>query len=308
MSAYTVQQGQYILSWVVIKREVKALAEKAGAPLRARPLSGPLRWKPKVDLRLETTVWSFPSRGNWAVHSSDYEGNWSPYVPREIIRQFSRRGDTVLDPFVGGGTTLVECVLLGRRGIGVDISPQAVGHTKQRLTELKDFASKTIDPPFYPSQVDEIDLRLGDARSLSFLPDDSIDLVCTHPPYGLAIQFTTTGTQDLSRLKSTEDFLSAMTQCAREFERVLRTGGHCAILMGDRRRHGELVPLGFLVFQILVQELKFKPVDMIIKLQHHDSSTQFYRGKRNSLPYRIAHEYLLILQKTGQPPRAIAEA
>ena len=292
MSAYTQQKGQYILSWVVIKREVKAFAEKTGAALRARPLSEPLRWKPNADPRLDTTVWSFPSRGNWAVHSPDYEGNWSPHVPREIIRQYSRRGDTVLDPFVGGGTTLVECMLLGRRG-----SPQAIGHTKQRLTELKDFAIKTIDPPFNPSQVDEIDLRLGDARNLSFLPDDSIDLICTHPPYGLAIQFTTSGTQDLSRLRSTEDFLSAIKQSAHEFVRVLKPGGHCGILMGDRRRHGELIPLGFRVFDVFAEEPKLQAIDIIIKLQHHDSSTQFYRGKRTSLRYRIAHEYLFIFRK-----------
>lgn len=297
MREYTAQEGQFILSWVVIKREVKALAEKSESALRARPLNQLRSWEPKADARLDTTVWSFPSRGNWAVHASDYEGNWSPYVPREIIRQYSRKGETVLDPFVGGGTTLVECVLLGRRGIGVDINRQAIGHTKQRLDELREFARRAIDPPFVSTQVDDIDLRLGDARDLSFLPDDSIDLICTHPPYGNAIQYTTNEPHDLSRLRSTHDFLTAIRECALEFKRVLRTGGYVAVLMGDRRTHGELVPLGFLVFQILVQEVKFKPVDIIVKLQHHDSSTQFYRGKRNSLPYRIAHEYLCVVEK-----------
>src|SRR5207245_1505380 len=61
MREYTAQKEQYILSWVVIKREVKAFADKAGTPLRARPLSEPARWKPKDDIRLDTTVWSFPS-------------------------------------------------------------------------------------------------------------------------------------------------------------------------------------------------------------------------------------------------------
>src|SRR5207247_6527824 len=138
----------------VITREVKARAEVQELPVVGKPVKQVRRWGPESEPTLDTTIWSFPRRGSWATHSPDYEGNWSPYVPREIIRQFSRKGDLVLDPFVGGGTTLVECVLPGRRGIGVDISHQALGHIKQRLTELKDFASKTIDPPLNPSHVD----------------------------------------------------------------------------------------------------------------------------------------------------------
>mgnify|MGYP000573946380 CR=1 FL=1 len=33
----------------------------------------------------DTTIWSFPERGNWATHSGKYRGNWSPYIPRNII-------------------------------------------------------------------------------------------------------------------------------------------------------------------------------------------------------------------------------
>lgn len=45
----------------------------------------------KDNFKLEmTTVWSFPKRGNWATHSGMYRGNWSPYVPRNLILKFTK--------------------------------------------------------------------------------------------------------------------------------------------------------------------------------------------------------------------------
>ncbi len=80
-------------------------------------------WEPK-DFKLEaTTVWSFKQRGNWATHNGKYRGNWSPYIPRNLILRYSKENDVVLDPFIGSGTTLVETKLLKRKGIGVDINP-----------------------------------------------------------------------------------------------------------------------------------------------------------------------------------------
>ena len=88
-------------------------------------------WEPK-DFELQyNTVWSFPERGNWATHDSKYRGNWSPYIPRNIILRYSQEGDVVLDPFVGGGTTLVETKLLNRHGIGVDINQNALEITSE---------------------------------------------------------------------------------------------------------------------------------------------------------------------------------
>lgn len=43
------------------------------------------RLHPK-DFKEETTsVWSFRRRGNWATHSGEYRGNWSPFIPENVI-------------------------------------------------------------------------------------------------------------------------------------------------------------------------------------------------------------------------------
>ena len=55
------------------------------------------------NFELETnTVWAFPERGKWATHDAKYRGNWSPYIPRNVILRYSKEGDVVLDQFVGG--------------------------------------------------------------------------------------------------------------------------------------------------------------------------------------------------------------
>lgn len=52
---------------------------------------------------------------------------------RYFIERFSKPGDVVLDPFIGGGTTAVACELIGRRWIGCDVDPVALATTKARM-------------------------------------------------------------------------------------------------------------------------------------------------------------------------------
>jgi DNA methylase len=65
-----------------------------------------------------------------------YPARFSPLFAREAIRAFSEPGDTVLDPFMGGGTTLVEALISGRRAVGVDISTLAVFIAGVKTTPL----------------------------------------------------------------------------------------------------------------------------------------------------------------------------
>ncbi|MFH1104800.1 MAG: DNA methyltransferase, partial [Actinomycetota bacterium] len=55
-----------------------------------------------------------------------YPARFPPKFAAAAVQAFTRPGDLVLDPFVGGGTTLVEAVRLGRRAVGADINPIAV--------------------------------------------------------------------------------------------------------------------------------------------------------------------------------------
>lgn len=130
------------------------------------------------NFKLEaTTVWSFPDRGSWATHSGKYRGNWSPYVPRNLILRYSNPGDWVLAQFMGSGTTLIEAKLLGRNAVGVDINPQSVLISKTNLQ-------------FQCGTNSKIFLRGGNAAELHFIKDSCIDFICTHPPYANIIKYS----------------------------------------------------------------------------------------------------------------------
>src|SRR5262245_6870306 len=72
-----------------------------------------------------------------------YPARFSPILVRTAIDAFTRPGDLVLDPFVGGGTTLVESLAAGRRAIGADISELAafVSEVKTTLYSATDLAA-----------------------------------------------------------------------------------------------------------------------------------------------------------------------
>src|SRR5437660_4829561 len=97
----------------------------------------PQHWEPTGFRPETTTVWSFPARGAWATHDGTYRGNWSPYVPRNLLLRYTAPGDLVLDPFVGGGTSAVEAAVLGRRALAGDLSAAALAATRRHLDRLQ---------------------------------------------------------------------------------------------------------------------------------------------------------------------------
>ena len=231
-----------------------------------------------------TTHWSFPKRGDWATHDAKWRGNWSPYIPRNILLRYSKENDLVLDQFAGGGTTLVEAKLLNRNIIGVDINDTALA----RCREKTDFEHEGAEGKVY--------LQKGDARKLDFIPDSSIDLICTHPPYADIIKYSENIPGDLSLL-NVNDFLEQMKAVASESHRILKKDKFCAILMGDTRQKGHMVPMSFEVMRIF-EAAGFKLKELIIKEQHNCKATGYW--KSSSVKYNfllIAHEYLFVFKK-----------
>lgn len=221
------------------------------------------KWEPD-DFELQTTtMWSFPDRGNW-----------SPYIPRNLILRYSKEKDLILDQFAGGGTTLIEAKLLNRNIVGVDVNDIAL----ERCREKINFHHEGADGDVY--------IHKGDARNLNFLADGSIDFNSEEQNIP----------EDLSNLDVT-NFLEEMKLVAKESYRVLKKDKFCAILMGDTRKKGHIVPMSSEVRRIF-ENAGFKIKEIIIKQQHNCSATGFWRT--NSIKYNfllIAHEYLYVFKK-----------
>ncbi|HIZ08872.1 MAG TPA: methyltransferase domain-containing protein [Candidatus Borkfalkia avicola] len=187
-----------------------------------------------------------------------------------------------MDQFIGGGTTAVEAKLTYRNFVGFDINPEAVETSRAKCSF--NFEGDNI-----------LRLECADARMLP-LENESIDLICTHPPYADIIHYSENIDGDLSLLPM-KPFLAEMEKVAAESYRVLKKGKFCAILMGDMRKKGMVQPLGFETMRVF-ESAGFKTKEIIIKEQHNCKATGYW--KTNSIKFNfllLAHEYLFVFKK-----------
>ena len=236
------------------------------------------------DFDLETTtVWSFPERGKWATHNSSFRGNFAPQIARNVILRYSNEGETVLDPMTGGGTTLIEAKLLGRRSIGMDINPDIV---KVAIKNLQ------FEGKYKPL------VKVGDMRKLSFLEANSIDLILTHPPYLNIIKYSDGKIDgDLSNIGSVKKFCNELEKGIVEMFRVLKPGHFCAVLIGDTRKRRHYIPLAYYVMERFLKN-GFILKEDIIKIQHNCLSTPYWKTQSKKYNFfLIMHEHLFVFRK-----------
>jgi DNA modification methylase len=103
----------------------------------------------KINIRKEMEM-VVPSRWYATHHFDRYPAKMIPQLARFAIERCTNEGDTVLDPFCGCGTSLVESRIAGRRATGIEINPYAVilAHAKSHLYReslLKDLIEATIE-------------------------------------------------------------------------------------------------------------------------------------------------------------------
>ncbi|GFP23204.1 hypothetical protein HKBW3S09_00671, partial [Candidatus Hakubella thermalkaliphila] len=214
-------------------------------------------------------------------------------IPRNVILKYSNPAELVLDYFCGAGTTAVECKLLGRSCIAFDINNKAIELAKKNVDFNALLQQLTFNDEKKHPQILEPELLVGDARDLSFLQithaahrttshencvifkgDNSIDLICAHPPYANILHYTDSKEGDLSFF-DIDGFLKEMAKVAKESFRALKPGRQCAILIGDTRRKKHVIPLGFKLINVYL-DAGFKLSELVIKRQHNCKTTGFW--------------------------------
>lgn len=223
-----------------------------------------------------------------------------------LIRFFTKSGQTVLDPFLGIGSTLKACVLEGRSGIGIELNPTFAELSRERLnTEVDDLFSNNA----------EITIHEGDCREvLRTIETESVDFVVTSPPYwsilkkqdhkakqeriekGLVSDYGD-DPRDLGNIDSYEDFLDELGLIFNECGRTLKKGKYMGIIVSDFRDKSK-----YIMFHAdLAKELEKYGLEM-------RGLTVLYQRHKRIFPYgypyafvpNIHNQYILILQKSAK--------
>lgn len=198
---------------------------------------------PKEWIKSQLGVWQFNYEKRDIRDKNIHPAVYPIALARKCIDLFTHRGELVLDPFVGSGTTLVAARDAGRNAIGFDINEKYVAICKSRLGQL-DMLSQS-------KQMAIVD----DARNISkYLELETVSLVVTSPPYAnllnrrrknksrrgdmrknhqyLKIEQYSQNPQDLGTL-SLKEFSQAVGEIFAGVLPLLKPKAHCVVNVPD---------------------------------------------------------------------------
>lgn len=195
----------------------------------------------KEWLKSQLGVWEFFYEGRDIRDKTLHPATFPISLAAKVIQLFSHRGELVLDPFVGSGTTLVAARDFDRNAVGFDLQPQYIKLTESRLHTADLFGNST--------QLAICD----DARNIdSYIEPESVKLIFTSPPYanllnrkrknksrrnrdngqlGKVEQYS----QDVRDLgtKPLEEYTTEMGEIFERLLPLLKPKGHCVINVPD---------------------------------------------------------------------------
>ncbi len=218
-----------------------------------------------------------------------------------LIRLFTKSGQTVLDPFVGVGSTLIACLRAGRRGIGIELASQWYETAQQRLV---------VETGSGPRE--DITLILGDAGTeLAQMEPASVDFIVTSPPYwrilnkdGQKVSAERTSydlptnygndEQNLGNVEDYGEFLTKLGTIFGQCARVLRARQYMAVIASDFR-HGPRYHLFHADLAGKLEEHGFVLKGTIMLLQ--DSKNLYAYGIPYAFVPNIHHQQIIILQR-----------
>jgi len=252
------------------------------------------------------SVWIQRGLGKGHEHAQIERQHPAPFSFQDVarlIRFFSKAGETVLDPFVGVGSTLKAAAMEGRRGIGIELNKKYADLARIRLeTEL-------------PQELlfrDEQKVIVGDARSvIPNLAANSVKLVVTSPPYwnilhkedhkarqervahGLDTRYSHDAA-DLGNIESYTEFLKTLSDTLALTRTCLVDRGHLCLVVGDFRQKSQYIMFhADIAHEMQVRGFVLKGITVLY--QRHKRI--FPYGFPYSYVPNLHHQYIIILAK-----------
>ncbi|MCL4447095.1 MAG: DNA methyltransferase [Candidatus Thermoplasmatota archaeon] len=286
LNSRTLERAKYYA-----RRLIKSLTESKTNGLNDINL---YRWKEYNDV-LTDSLWTFDRRDTSGAHLGWYWGNFVPQIPHQVLLRYTRRGDWVLDPFAGSGTTLIEGIRLGRNVIGLDINEATV----KRATKLIMREPNTLGAKVILEDGDSTIMDFNDLCRRNHIA--RVQLVIMHPPYFDIIKFSN-DSKDLSNSTSVEKFLDEFGSVVRQVSSVLQDDRYLVLVAGDKYQNRELIPLGFYMMEVVMKN-GFKLTGIIAK-NFEDTRTK--RDQKELWRYRalaggfyvFKHEYVFVFKKS----------
>jgi len=257
-------------------------------------------WVPET-----VSVWIQRGLGQGHEHARIERQHPAPFSFQDVARLvlfFTKAGETVLDPFVGVGSTLKAAALEGRKGIGIELNAKYAELARARLkTEL---AAERRWP-------DQTVIR-GNARSvIPTLPANSVKLVVTSPPYwnilhkqdhkarqerlahGLDTQYSD-DPADLGNIETYPDFLTAIADTLALTRACLVYGGHLCIVVGDFRHKSRY----YMLHADIAREMETRGFTLKgVKVLYQRHKRVFPYGFPYAYVPNLHHQYIVILTR-----------
>ena len=167
---------------------------------------------------------------------------------RRLIRMFTQKGQTVLDPFIGTGSTAIASALEERACLGFELYSKWSQIAHERVVDT------------FGQQHHGIRIETADAlTALKVMPSQSQDFILTSPPYwgilnkidhkaraerqseGLPTDYGN-HQGDLSQIESYKEFLRTLAEHFRQWYRVLRNRAYAAVVVSDFRHRSKYYP------------------------------------------------------------------
>jgi hypothetical protein len=256
-------------------------------------------WKEYKDI-ITDSLWIIGERDKSGAHRGDYHGNFIPQIPNQLMRRFTKRGDVILDTFLGSGTTLIECKRLGRNGIGIELLPKVARIAKQRIGQESLFDPKVFTEILVADSTKK-ETRQSVEKILKSHGKQNVQLIIMHPPYHDIIKFSDRS-DDLSNARSVDEFLKLFGNVVSNFLDLLERKHYLAVVIGDKYTNSEWVPLGFLTMQEVLNRdgLILKSILVKNMVNNRAKRNQEHLWRYRALVggfYIFRHEYILLFQK-----------
>lgn len=130
---------------------------------------------------LSSSVWNDVSSARAKKHL-DHGATYPEKLCDRLIAMYSKIGDTVLDPFLGTGTTVVSAIKNKRNGIGIELTDRFFKVAKESIENTLCAAQSTFFDT--DSVLGDYQLLQGDcSEKLKDVPDNTVQLTITSPPY-----------------------------------------------------------------------------------------------------------------------------